>query len=228
MNSFHRLLRSGRSRSAPPAWRSSASSASCRSGPSSYPWNGCSCFPGAPPVGRVRPHGQPAPPEDWLGRRSRWPASTPTATSPGSSRPGSPPSRRRAPGACPAGRGLRGHRAGPGALRGAHHGRAAARHRQPGHHRQHLPLRRPLRHGHRDHPRLREPRRRPAAQAGFEVVSQGIAEALVTTALGLVVAIPAAWMFNYLSQWIERLGMEMASSSAELMDFFLEREGAAS
>jgi biopolymer transport protein ExbB/TolQ len=60
---------------------------------------------------------------------------------------------------------------------------------------------------------------------GFEVVSKGIAEALVTTALGLVVAIPAAWMFNYLSQWIERLGMEMASSSAELMDFFVEMDG---
>lgn len=60
---------------------------------------------------------------------------------------------------------------------------------------------------------------------GFAVVSQGIAEALVTTALGLVVAIPAAWMFNYLSQWTERLGMEMASSSAELMDFFVEMDG---
>lgn len=63
------------------------------------------------------------------------------------------------------------------------------------------------------------------AGGGFAVVSKGIAEALVTTALGLVVAIPAAWMFNYLSQWIERLGMEMASSSAELMDFFVEMDG---
>lgn len=63
------------------------------------------------------------------------------------------------------------------------------------------------------------------AGGGFAVVSQGISEALVTTALGLVVAIPAAWMFNYLSQWIERLGMEMASSSAELMDFFVEMQG---
>lgn len=60
---------------------------------------------------------------------------------------------------------------------------------------------------------------------GFAVVSQGIAEALITTALGLVVAIPAAWMFNYLTQWIERLAMEMASSSAELMDFFVEMDG---
>lgn len=63
---------------------------------------------------------------------------------------------------------------------------------------------------------------------GFATVSQGIAEALLTTALGLLVAIPAAWMFNVLSQRIERLHMEMASSSSELVDFFLElEEGAA-
>lgn len=62
---------------------------------------------------------------------------------------------------------------------------------------------------------------------GFETVSQGIAEALLTTALGLIVAVPAAWMFNYLSQWIQRLGQEMESSSSELIDFFLEQEGSA-
>lgn len=65
-------------------------------------------------------------------------------------------------------------------------------------------------------------------QTGFEAVSQGIAEALLTTALGLVVAVPAAWMFNYLSQKIQHLGIEMESSSSELMDFFLEREAVAS
>ncbi|HSK79837.1 MAG TPA: MotA/TolQ/ExbB proton channel family protein [Thermoanaerobaculia bacterium] len=57
---------------------------------------------------------------------------------------------------------------------------------------------------------------------GFETVSQGIAEALVATALGLVVAIPAAWMFNYLSGRIERLNAEMENSSSELLDFFLD------
>ena len=62
-------------------------------------------------------------------------------------------------------------------------------------------------------------------QGGFATVSQGIAEALLTTALGLVVAVPAAWMFNYLSQKIQHLGIEMESSSSELIDFFLEREG---
>jgi biopolymer transport protein ExbB/biopolymer transport protein TolQ len=65
---------------------------------------------------------------------------------------------------------------------------------------------------------------------GFATVSQGIAEALATTAFGLMVAIPAAWMFNYLTQRIERLQVEMANSSSELMDFFVdleEEEGAA-
>lgn len=57
---------------------------------------------------------------------------------------------------------------------------------------------------------------------GFETVSQGIAEALIATALGLVVAIPAAWMFNYLSGKIDRLNAEMENSSSELLDFFLD------
>jgi len=61
-------------------------------------------------------------------------------------------------------------------------------------------------------------------QGGFAAVSQGIAEALLTTALGLVVAVPAAWMFNFISQRVQRLGVEMESSSSELIDYFLERE----
>lgn len=59
---------------------------------------------------------------------------------------------------------------------------------------------------------------------GFSIVSQGIAEALLATALGLVVAVPAAWSFNFLSQRIQGLSLEMESASSELMDFFLERE----
>ena len=65
---------------------------------------------------------------------------------------------------------------------------------------------------------------RTGGQGGFTTVSQGIAEALLTTALGLVVAVPAAWMFNFISQRVQHLGVEMESSSSELMDYFLERE----
>jgi biopolymer transport protein ExbB len=63
-----------------------------------------------------------------------------------------------------------------------------------------------------------------SGEHGFATVSQGMAEALLTTALGLVVAVPAAWMFNFISQRVMHLGMEMESSSSELIDYFLERE----
>jgi biopolymer transport protein ExbB/TolQ len=42
-------------------------------------------------------------------------------------------------------------------------------------------------------------------RGGIATVSSGIAEALVTTAFGILVAIPAVWLFNHLSQRITRL-----------------------
>ena len=59
---------------------------------------------------------------------------------------------------------------------------------------------------------------------GIGAVSAGIAEALVTTALGLFVAIPAAWMFNLFQNKLERLQVEMANSSSELIDFFMKKK----
>ena len=61
---------------------------------------------------------------------------------------------------------------------------------------------------------------------GIAAVSAGIAEALVTTALGLFVAIPAAWMFNYFTGRIERLQVEMSNSASELIDFFMKKQKA--
>jgi biopolymer transport protein ExbB/biopolymer transport protein TolQ len=58
---------------------------------------------------------------------------------------------------------------------------------------------------------------------GIGAVSAGIAEALVTTAIGLFVAIPAAWMFNYFTNKLDRLNVEMANSSSELLDFFMKK-----
>ena len=58
---------------------------------------------------------------------------------------------------------------------------------------------------------------------GIGAVSAGIAEALVTTALGLFVAIPAAWMFNYFTNTLERIQIEMTNSSSELIDFFIKK-----
>ena len=51
----------------------------------------------------------------------------------------------------------------------------------------------------------------------------GISEALVTTAIGLFVAIPAVWMFNYFTGKIEAFDVEMGNSSSELVDYFLKR-----
>jgi len=54
-------------------------------------------------------------------------------------------------------------------------------------------------------------------------VAGGISEALVTTAIGLFVAIPAVWMFNYFTGKIEAFDVEMGNSSSELIDYFLKR-----
>src|SRR5882762_379206 len=58
---------------------------------------------------------------------------------------------------------------------------------------------------------------------GLGAVSGGISEALVTTAVGLFVAIPAVWMFNYFTGRIEAFDVEMGNSSSELIDYFLKR-----
>lgn len=58
---------------------------------------------------------------------------------------------------------------------------------------------------------------------GIGAVSAGIAEALVETALGLVVAIPAVWFYNYLTERIEFFQVEMDNSSSELIDYFIKK-----
>src|SRR3954452_11567095 len=58
---------------------------------------------------------------------------------------------------------------------------------------------------------------------GLGAVSAGISEALVETALGLVVAIPAVWFYNYLSGRIEYFNVEMDNSSSELVDYFIKQ-----
>jgi biopolymer transport protein ExbB/TolQ len=60
---------------------------------------------------------------------------------------------------------------------------------------------------------------------GLGAVSAGIAEALVTTAVGLFVAIPAVWLYNYFLNQVERFQVEMANSSSELIDFFIKKHG---
>jgi biopolymer transport protein ExbB/TolQ len=58
---------------------------------------------------------------------------------------------------------------------------------------------------------------------GIGAVSAGIAEALVETALGLFVAIPAVWFYNYLSTRLEYFNVEMDNSSSEMVDYFIKK-----
>jgi biopolymer transport protein ExbB/TolQ len=64
---------------------------------------------------------------------------------------------------------------------------------------------------------------------GLGTVSAGISEALVTTALGLLVAIPAVMAFNYMQGWVDARMVDMTESSNELLDAVARRldEGAA-
>ena len=58
---------------------------------------------------------------------------------------------------------------------------------------------------------------------GIGAVSAGIAEALIATAFGLFVAIPAVWAFNYLTNRADGFGVEMDNGASELIDFMSRR-----
>ena len=58
---------------------------------------------------------------------------------------------------------------------------------------------------------------------GLGAVSGGISEALVGTAIGLFVAIPAVWFFNFLTGRLEYFAVEMDNSSSELVDYFIKK-----
>jgi len=58
---------------------------------------------------------------------------------------------------------------------------------------------------------------------GLSAVAGGIAEALVATALGLFVAVPAVWAYNYFTSKVESYDVEMDNSSMELINYFIMR-----
>ncbi len=60
---------------------------------------------------------------------------------------------------------------------------------------------------------------------GIASVSAGIAEALITTALGLFVAIPAVWAYNYFQNRVDRFTVEMSNSGSEMSIYFLKEAG---
>ena len=61
---------------------------------------------------------------------------------------------------------------------------------------------------------------------GLAGISAGIAEALVTTGFGLIVAIPAVWLYNYFQTKIENLTVEMTYTSKEFVDYLIKNVGA--
>jgi biopolymer transport protein ExbB/biopolymer transport protein TolQ len=61
--------------------------------------------------------------------------------------------------------------------------------------------------------------------AGLSAVAGGISEALVATAFGLFVAVPAVWAFNSFTNRVEAFQVEMGNSSSELMDYFNKQRG---
>jgi len=60
---------------------------------------------------------------------------------------------------------------------------------------------------------------------GLAAVSGGIAEALITTAFGLMVAIPAVWLYNYFQTKIDFLTVEMTYAGKELVDYLIKSVG---
>jgi biopolymer transport protein ExbB/TolQ len=63
----------------------------------------------------------------------------------------------------------------------------------------------------------------PAQASGIASVASGISEALVTTALGLLVAVPAVWCYNYFTTKVENFDVEMENSSMELVSYLARR-----
>lgn len=61
-----------------------------------------------------------------------------------------------------------------------------------------------------------------AGQAGIGAVASGISEALFTTAMGLLVAVPAVWLFNYFTGKVDGFVVEMDNSASELIDYFIK------
>ncbi len=60
---------------------------------------------------------------------------------------------------------------------------------------------------------------------GLGAVSMGISEALYETALGLVVAIPAVLMYNWLSTQGDRIILALEQAKGEFIDFLEAQEG---
>jgi len=57
---------------------------------------------------------------------------------------------------------------------------------------------------------------------GISAIAAGVAEALITTAFGIGVAIPAVWAFNYFQTKLDNLTAEMTYTSKEMIDYLIK------
>jgi biopolymer transport protein ExbB/biopolymer transport protein TolQ len=64
-----------------------------------------------------------------------------------------------------------------------------------------------------------------SGSGGLAAISAGIAEALITTAFGLLVAIPAVWFYNYFQTRIDAITVEMTYTAKELVDYLIKSVG---
>jgi len=61
-----------------------------------------------------------------------------------------------------------------------------------------------------------------SGSGGLSAISAGIAEALIATAFGLMVAIPAVWAYNYFTNKVDNLTAEMTYVSKEMIDYLIK------
>jgi biopolymer transport protein TolQ len=64
-----------------------------------------------------------------------------------------------------------------------------------------------------------------SGSGGLGTVSAGIAEALYTTAGGLLVAIPAVMAYNFLQGWVDSRAVDISESSNEFLDVVAKQLG---
>jgi len=59
---------------------------------------------------------------------------------------------------------------------------------------------------------------------GIKVIAGSISEALITTAIGLFVAVPAVWCYNFFTNQMDAFGVEMKNASLELVTYLRTRQ----
>jgi biopolymer transport protein ExbB/biopolymer transport protein TolQ len=58
----------------------------------------------------------------------------------------------------------------------------------------------------------------------INALAGSIGEALATTALGLMVAIPAVWIYNYFTAQEDKMGTRISNAASQMVDEIIRRE----